>query len=92
MSAEAIVWFSMPVLLLAAGWFAHATWEQPHRNELEQALEQARLELKALTAHTMARHKARSDAAVRGHATRRGKTWNANHDGAQTVAVQEAQP
>jgi hypothetical protein len=56
---------------LVAGWFAHAVWDQPRRNATERALESARLELKALTAHTMARHKARSDAALRGHATRR---------------------
>jgi hypothetical protein len=71
--AELIAWYGVPVLLLAAGWFARAVWEQPRRNATEQALEQARLELRTLTAHTMARHKARSEAAVRGHATRRGR-------------------
>ena len=71
--AELIAWYGVPVLLLAAGWFARAVWEQPHRNATEQALEQARSELRTLTAHTMARHKARSEAAVRGHVTRRGR-------------------
>ena len=65
---------------LVAGWFAHAVWDQPRRNATEQALEQARLELKALTAHTMARHRARSEAALRGHETRRGRALKAERD------------
>jgi hypothetical protein len=62
----------MAVLLyFLAGWFARGVWDQPARRATERALECARLELRTLTAHTMARHKARSEAAVRGHATRR---------------------
>ena len=92
--AEVIAWYGVPVLILAAGWFAHAVWDQPRRNATERALEAAlakqrateqlydglrrvyagcREQLATLTAHTMARHKARSEAAVRGHATRRGR-------------------
>jgi hypothetical protein len=66
--------FKFGVLLavyLLTGWFARGWYDAPARRALERALESARLELRALTAHTMARHKARSEAAVRGHATRR---------------------
>jgi hypothetical protein len=40
-------------------------------DDLQRAYAGCRAELDTLTAHTMARHKARSEAALRGHATRR---------------------
>lgn len=94
MSAEwidAIKWTALVVLYLLAGWFARAVWDQPRRRATERALDAARLELKALTAHTMARHKARSEAAVRGHATRRGR-GKAAEGLARPVVEPEVQP
>jgi hypothetical protein len=89
--AEAIAWTALVALYLLAGWFARAVWDQPRRRATERALEAARLELKALAEHTMARHKARSEAAVRGHATRRGRVKTAE-ELPRTFGVMEVQP
>ena len=89
--AEVIKWTALVLLYLLAGWFARAVWDQPARRATERALESARLELKALTEHTMARHKARSEAAVRGHATRRGR-GKAAEELPRTFGVMEMQP
>ena len=89
--AEAIKWTVLVVLYLLAGWLARGVWDQPARRATERALESARLELRALTAHTMARHKVRSEAASRGHATRRGR-GKATEGVAWPVVGPEVQP
>ena len=89
--AEAVKWTVLVVLHLAAGWLGRGVYDQPRRRATERALEAARLELRALTAHTMARHKARSEAASRGHATRRGKGKTAE-ELPRTFGVMEVEP